>query len=94
MIHSFVLALFVLKSIPLLILVGIYICASIVPVIAVTVRRLQDTDHDWAWLYVPFPFRLDVLTEDSQPKDNKYGPDPKKDERFNVYDSDLFQQAK
>ncbi|MDD4663935.1 MAG: DUF805 domain-containing protein [Caldisericia bacterium] len=76
----------------------LYLVTSLLPWLAVTVRRLQDTDHEWVWILLPgiilWIFRLDLLLQDSQLEDNKYGPDPKKDERFNAYDSDSFQQAK
>ena len=61
----------------------IYILATLIPTIAVTVRRLHDTGSSGAWYFITFipligPFWLLVLlTGSTQPEANKYGPNPK-----------------
>jgi uncharacterized membrane protein YhaH (DUF805 family) len=62
---------------------GLYGLAVLVPSLAVTVRRLHDTDHSGWWLaivVVPIIgglvlFVFQVL--DGTPGDNRFGPDPK-----------------
>ena len=62
---------------------GIYSLAVLIPSIAVTVRRLHDTNHSGWWLLISFiPFfggiiLLIFLLQDSQPGENQYGPNPK-----------------
>ena len=64
-------------------IVLLYIVASVVPSIAVTVRRLHDTDRSGWWYFIgliPFvgPIWLLVLTcTDGTKGPNQYGPDPK-----------------
>jgi uncharacterized membrane protein YhaH (DUF805 family) len=62
---------------------GIYVLAIFIPSIAVTVRRLHDTDRSAWWILLSF-FPLigglvllvfEVL--DSTPGENRYGPNPK-----------------
>lgn len=54
-----------------------------IPSIAVWVRRLHDTGKSgWCYLLVLIPFIGQILLivwgcQDSQPGDNKYGPNPK-----------------
>ena len=70
-------------SIPLTLLSTIYFFASLIPSLAIQVRRLHDVDKSgwymllnfviiigWIWLLI-----LNVL--DSTPEANKYGPNPK-----------------
>lgn len=78
---------------PLSIVLIIFLIASIIPYFAVKVRRFQDTNHDWACLYVPFIFQLDILCADSDPKENRYGPDPKETEHQD-FNEDSFQLSK
>ena len=65
------------------ILATIYSLAVLIPSLAVTVRRLHDTNRSGLWLLnalVPFvgPIILLVfLAADSQPGENQYGPNPK-----------------
>ncbi|MFF7332498.1 DUF805 domain-containing protein [Streptomyces sp. NPDC008150] len=65
------------------ILYGLYFLATLLPVIALTVRRLHDTGRSGGWIFivlVPFVggIWLFVLTLlDSQPAPNQYGPSPK-----------------
>jgi uncharacterized membrane protein YhaH (DUF805 family) len=62
---------------------GIFVLATFVPTLAVTVRRLHDTDRSGWWVLldlVPFIgvlvlFVFTVL--DSQPGANRFGPNPK-----------------
>lgn len=62
---------------------GIYSLALIIPIIAVTIRRLHDTNHSGWWLFIGLipivgVIWLFVLTvTDSNPGENKYGPNPK-----------------
>jgi len=62
----------------------LFMCATLVPHIAVTIRRLHDTGRSGHWIflaivpvvgYVSLVFIL--LFFDSQPGDNLYGPNPK-----------------
>jgi uncharacterized membrane protein YhaH (DUF805 family) len=62
---------------------GVFVLATFVPTLAVTVRRLHDTDRSGWWVLldlVPFVgalvlFVFTVL--DSQPGANRFGPNPK-----------------
>lgn len=62
---------------------GIYTVAVLIPSIAVSVRRLHDTNRSGWWLLialVPFIGPLVVLifmVLDGTPGDNRFGPDPK-----------------
>ncbi len=62
---------------------GLYILASIIPSLAVAVRRLHDTGKSGLLLliavipFLGFLFLLIFLVEDSKPGDNRYGPNPK-----------------
>ena len=62
---------------------GIYSLAVLVPSLAVSVRRLHDTNRTGWWLLlgiVPFigPIVLLVFfASDGNPDDNEYGPNPK-----------------
>jgi uncharacterized membrane protein YhaH (DUF805 family) len=64
-------------------IVVLYFLASIVPTLAVTVRRLHDVDKSGWWYFIsliPFvgPIWLLVLTlTDGTSGPNQYGPDPK-----------------
>jgi len=57
-------------------LVGIYQLGTLIPSIAVGVRRLHDTDRRGWWLLVPI-FNLVFLCKDSQPETNRFGENPK-----------------
>ncbi|WP_030770749.1 MULTISPECIES: DUF805 domain-containing protein [unclassified Streptomyces] len=71
----------VLGTYPLL--VGLYVLATFLPSLAVTVRRLHDLGKSGAWYFIAFvPFIggiwLLVLTATAgQPQPNQYGADPK-----------------
>lgn len=61
----------------------LYTLAMIIPGIAVTVRRLHDTNRSGAWLFiaiVPIVGTLALLwfmVQDGTPGDNSYGANPK-----------------
>jgi uncharacterized membrane protein YhaH (DUF805 family) len=61
----------------------IYSLGVIIPNLAVTVRRLHDTNRSGWWYFISLiPFiggllLLIYLIEDGTPGDNQYGPDPK-----------------
>lgn len=62
---------------------ALYTLAVLIPGIAVSVRRLHDTDHSGWWLLiclVPIIGAIVLLVfmvRDSQPGQNQYGPNPK-----------------
>ena len=62
---------------------GLYMLAVLVPSIAVTVRRLHDTDRSGWWVllgFIPIIGGLVLLVFellDSQPGTNRFGPNPK-----------------
>jgi uncharacterized membrane protein YhaH (DUF805 family) len=63
----------------------LYVFATFVPLIAVSVRRLHDTNRSgWWFLMFLIPLVnlilfLSFMTEDSKPGENQYGPNPKAD---------------
>ncbi len=65
------------------VLSGLYAIAVLIPGIAVSVRRLHDTDHSGWWallLLVPvvgFIVLLIFTVRDGQPGHNRFGPNPK-----------------
>jgi uncharacterized membrane protein YhaH (DUF805 family) len=66
---------------------GIYSLAVLIPGIAVSVRRLHDTNRSGWWLLISLiPLigaivLLVFMVQDSQEGDNQYGPNPKRDIR-------------
>jgi uncharacterized membrane protein YhaH (DUF805 family) len=62
---------------------GLYSLAILLPGLAVTVRRLHDTDRTGWWVLIAFiPFigaivLLVFMLLNSKPGDNRYGPNPK-----------------
>ena len=63
----------------------LYNFATFIPLVAVSVRRLHDTNRS-GWWFLMFPIPLvnlilffSFMTEDSQPGENRYGPNPKID---------------
>ena len=62
---------------------GIYSLAVLIPSIAVSVRRLHDTDHSGWWLLIALApcigaiVLLVFMVTDSTPGNNQYGPSPK-----------------
>ena len=67
------------------ILVGIYGLAILIPSIAVSIRRLHDTNRSGFWLLVAFVPVLGAIlllvffALDSDQGENQYGPNPKAD---------------
>jgi uncharacterized membrane protein YhaH (DUF805 family) len=65
------------------ILGGLFALAMLIPAIAVAVRRLHDTNRSGWWLllgFIPVIGELVLLVFyllDSQPGDNRFGPNPK-----------------
>lgn len=64
---------------------GIYMLLMLCPTLAVTARRLHDTNHS-GWLQalnllplVGFIIIIYFTVQDSQPEANQYGPNPKDD---------------
>jgi uncharacterized membrane protein YhaH (DUF805 family) len=62
---------------------GVYLLAVLIPSIAVTVRRLHDTDRSGWWIllnFIPVIGSVVILifaVLDSQPGGNRFGPNPK-----------------
>jgi uncharacterized membrane protein YhaH (DUF805 family) len=62
---------------------GLYMLAVLIPGLAVSVRRLHDTNRSgWWFLIVLVPLigaivLLVFFVQDSQPSENQYGPNPK-----------------
>jgi uncharacterized membrane protein YhaH (DUF805 family) len=54
----------------------VYILATLIPAIAVGVRRMHDTDHSGWWLLVPI-VNLIFAVQAGQQGPNRFGPDPK-----------------
>lgn len=60
-----------------------YIAATVVPTLAVVVRRLHDTGRSGWWYFITFVpaiggiLLLVFLCGDSRPEHNQYGPNPK-----------------
>lgn len=70
------------SSIMLYVLCGAYALATLVPGLAVSVRRLHDTNKSGWWLLlclVPLGGLIILILEclDSDPGDNQFGPNPK-----------------
>jgi uncharacterized membrane protein YhaH (DUF805 family) len=68
------------------ILTLIYILAVLIPTLAVTIRRLHDTDRSGWWIFIQlvpivgFFVFLYFMVSDSTPGTNTYGPSPKEGE--------------
>ena len=66
-----------------MLLLGVFCLGLIIPSLAVTVRRLHDTDRSGWWIFislVPFVGGIILLifeVLDGTPGPNKFGPDPK-----------------
>jgi uncharacterized membrane protein YhaH (DUF805 family) len=67
----------------LTVLYCLYSLAILVPSLAVTVRRLHDTGRSGWWLFIALLPIIGAIilfvfwVQDSQPGDNRYGPNPK-----------------
>lgn len=57
-------------------LYGLYFFAVLIPAIAVSVRRMHDSDHSGWWILFPI-VNFVFLFLDSHPGDNRFGPNPK-----------------
>jgi uncharacterized membrane protein YhaH (DUF805 family) len=61
----------------------IYGLGIVIPTLAVSVRRLHDTNHSGMWLFISLVPLIGVIvlivfyTQDSQQGENQYGPNPK-----------------
>lgn len=70
------------------ILSAVYSVAVLIPGIAVSVRRLHDTNKSGLWLLISLIpliggiILLVFMVQDSQPGDNQYGPNPKDEFAF------------
>ena len=68
------------------VITGIYSLAVCIPSIAVTVRRLHDTNRSGWWYFISFVplvggiVLLVFTVQDSHPNDNQYGANPKASE--------------
>ncbi len=75
--------IFLASGVNTVVLLWIYILAVFIPGLAVAVRRLHDTGRSGWWLLlnlIPLIGAIIVivlLVLDSQPGENKYGPNPK-----------------
>ena len=67
---------------------GIYSLLVLLPSLAVTVRRLHDTNRSGAWIFIGlipiigWIVLLVFTVQEGTPGDNNHGPDPKAVERF------------
>ncbi len=65
------------------VLYGLYILGMIVPSIALIVRRLQDQNKEWPWIFVSFiPFiggiwMIILMATEGTKGENRFGADPK-----------------
>ncbi len=65
------------------VLTTLYSLAVLIPSIAVSVRRLHDTNRSGWWLFIALVpiigaiVLLVFMVQDSQPDENQYGPNPK-----------------
>ncbi len=55
---------------------SIYALATLIPSIAVAVRRMHDVDKDWWYMLIPIYNIILAFTEGTK-GDNQYGSDPK-----------------
>ncbi|EJM70119.1 putative membrane protein [Pseudomonas sp. GM50] len=53
-----------------------YSLAMFVPSIAAAIRRMHDTNRSGWWILLPI-VNIVFLAQDSQPGDNRFGPNPK-----------------
>jgi uncharacterized membrane protein YhaH (DUF805 family) len=77
---------------------GLFMLIIIIPGLAVTVRRLHDVGKSgWMLLIVFIPFigaiwLFILYVTDSNPGENKYGPNPKKDKGDNEFEEDTNEE--
>jgi uncharacterized membrane protein YhaH (DUF805 family) len=71
-----------------LVVTGLFVVGTIIPSIAVTVRRFHDQDKSgWFYLFSFIPYiggliMLFFMCVDGTPGPNRYGPDPKDGHRY------------
>jgi uncharacterized membrane protein YhaH (DUF805 family) len=76
----FLIALILLHNLVFVVIYFLYSLALIVPSLAITIRRLHDTDHSGGWFFIGFvplvgAIILLVFTlQRSTPGENRYGP--------------------
>lgn len=54
----------------------LYAFASLIPSIAVAVRRMHDVGKDWWYIFIPI-YNLILCCTEGERRENQYGPDPK-----------------
>jgi uncharacterized membrane protein YhaH (DUF805 family) len=87
------------RTLVLLIIVGIYGLAVLLPSLAVLVRRLHDTNRSGAWFFITFVplvggiMLLIYLCTPGDQGPNQYGPDPKQGGFGGGYPGQGFPQA-
>ena len=59
-----------------LIVATLYMLASIIPSLAIAVRRMHDVGKDWWYIFIPI-YNLILCCTEGERRENKYGPDPK-----------------
>jgi uncharacterized membrane protein YhaH (DUF805 family) len=71
------------RDVGLGLLSSLYVLAVLIPSLAVLVRRLHDTERSGWWVFIGLiplvgPIILLIFTvQDSQPGENRFGPNPK-----------------
>jgi uncharacterized membrane protein YhaH (DUF805 family) len=70
------------------ILYGVFVLGSIIPLLAVGVRRMHDAGKSGWFLLVPI-YNIILSFTDSEPGTNKWGPNPKED---NQNSQDLIEE--
>lgn len=68
----------VLESATLAIVGTVYLVATLIPLIAVTVRRMHDTGNSGWFMLIPF-YNLILACTNSESGSNKWGANPKTD---------------
>lgn len=54
----------------------LYALASLIPSIAIAVRRMHDVGKDWWYIFIPI-YNLILCCTEGERRENQYGPDPK-----------------
>ena len=72
-------------------LVGLFYLGSLIPMLAVAVRRIHDTGNSGWFILIPI-YSFILLCTNGDVGENEYGPDPKNETYSddNVLDSDLL----
>ncbi|MFV0420533.1 MAG: DUF805 domain-containing protein [Dysgonomonas sp.] len=61
---------------------GLFILAIMIPSLAICVRRVHDTGKNGWYILIPI-YNIILYITEGEKGDNKYGPDPKANERIN-----------